>query len=194
MDRLVFIDDDADEIDKVRELVKDTYEYLGLQWPKQLPDKMTIGEPEPVIFVSDLYVPPQNHRDDITDFSDEMLLQHVEVAQQAAAAFLSLYPGPGEAKRRMRMTMDTLGRGRELLDRQWRALGQSPDHGIEILRLVRSEYPTVPFVFYSRKITPDDVVRALDAGADDAIQKREWNNPREFLDRLRKARDRHKPS
>lgn len=49
----------------------------------------------------------------------------------------------------------------------------------------------MPFVFYSRKITPDDVADALKAGAVGAIQKRDWNDRREFLDRLQEARDLH---
>jgi PleD family two-component response regulator len=49
------------------------------------------------------------------------------------------------------------------------------------------EYRNVPFVFYSRKITPDDVVMALRAGAVDAIRKRDWRDRKELLDRLREA-------
>jgi DNA-binding response OmpR family regulator len=35
----------------------------------------------------------------------------------------------------------------------------------------RCHGPGVPIVFYSRKITPEDVIRVLQAGAVDAIRK-----------------------
>jgi len=192
MDRLVFIDDDPDELRIMQDLVVDIYEYLGLDWPTQVPDRATIREPDPAIFVSDLYVPSPTYREGAADFPDAVLARQAELAKKTAAAFLKLYPGPRDAKKRMRGTMAALGEGRNLLDEQWQGLGQSPEHGLGILQRVRREYPSVPFVFYSRKITPDDVVKVLEAGATDAIQKRDWKDPREFLDRLQEARDRHK--
>jgi DNA-binding NarL/FixJ family response regulator len=193
MDRLIFIDDDADELEIMRDLIGNAYDYLGLHWPEQLPDRSTIHEPEPAIFVSDLYVPPSNHRDAAADFPDEVLARHAELARKTAEAFRDLYPGPRDAKKRMRQSMAALVQGRNLLDEQWRGLGQSPEHGLGIFHLVRREYPDVPFIFYSRKITPDDVINVLDAGASDAIQKRDWKDRREFLDRLRWARQRREP-
>jgi DNA-binding NarL/FixJ family response regulator len=50
-------------------------------------------------------------------------------------------------------------------------LGQSPDHGVALLARLKVSHPAVPFVFYSRKITPEDVIRVLRAGAADAIRK-----------------------
>ena len=47
MDRLIFIDDDADELEVMRDLILNAYDYLGLHWPEQLPDRSTIHEPEP---------------------------------------------------------------------------------------------------------------------------------------------------
>jgi DNA-binding NarL/FixJ family response regulator len=50
-------------------------------------------------------------------------------------------------------------------------LGQSPDHGVALLKKLKSRFPDVPFVFL-RKITPEDVIiRVLRAGAADAIRK-----------------------
>jgi len=45
----------------------------------------------------------------------------------------------------------------------------------------------VPFVFYSRKITPEDVIRVLRAGAVDAIRK--GVPDREVLERLTNAQE-----
>jgi len=187
MKRLVFVDDDRDELEAMEQLVVGTYAFVGLHWPREVPNRVTIGEPTPAIFVSDLYVPSLNGRDEFIDFPAEVLAKQTELAKKTAEAFMRLYPGPQNAKRRMRQTMAALVLGRELLDEQWQGLAQSPEHGLGILALVRDEYPGVPFVFYSRKITPDDVVRTLSAGAADAIQKRDWRDPNELLQRLRAA-------
>lgn len=135
MDRLVFIDDDADELRIVQDLVSGTYEYLGLHWPEQVPDRATIGEPEPVIFLSDLYVPPPTHRDVAADFPDEVLAGQAELARKTAEAFLQLYPGPRDAKKRMRQTMAALRQGRDLLDEQWLGLDSHPNTVWEYLTL-----------------------------------------------------------
>ena len=89
--------------------------------------------------------------------------------------------------------MQCIMKGRELLDKQWKGLGQSPENGIELLRALKKHpaYGKVPFVFYSRKITPEDVVEVLKAGATAAIRKRRWKNRREFLNLLRQARTLH---
>ena len=41
-----------------------------------------------------------------------------------------------------------------MLKLQWSALGQSADYGVAVLAKVKTQYPEVPFDFYSRKITP----------------------------------------
>jgi DNA-binding response OmpR family regulator len=48
----------------------------------------------------------------------------------------------------------------------------------------------VPFVFYSRKITPENVIRVLQAGAVDAIRKDAFNKE-EMLARLTAAQQVH---
>ena len=185
--KLVFIDDDPDELESMKKLVSRAYDYVPIYWPKQVPDRATIGVSTPAIFVSDLYVPSRTAQADIDDFKTKTLQRHKKLAKETANAFNRLYPGPRNAKKRMRKTMEALTRGRKLLDEQWSGLGQSPDYGLEILQSVRNEYPNVPFVFYSRKITPDDVVRVLKAGANDAIQKRKWKDPSKLLARLREV-------
>ncbi len=56
MRRLVFIDDDPEELESMREIVREEYDYIPLQWPSQKPTGERIGAP-PDIFVSDLYLP-----------------------------------------------------------------------------------------------------------------------------------------
>jgi len=74
-----------------------------------------------------------------------------------------------------------------LVTAQWRALGQDPENGLELLASLQREYPDVPIVFYSRKITPEYAVRALQLGATDVIQKGAIDNT-ELLKRLASAR------
>lgn len=67
--------------------------------------------------------------------------------------------------------MQAISEAYEMLKLQWEALGQSPDHGVALLAQIKAQWREVPFVFYSRKITPEDVIRVLRAGAVDAIRK-----------------------
>jgi hypothetical protein len=72
-------------------------------------------------------------------------------------------------------------------------MGQSPDNGIAILKQFKTIHPTVPFVFYSRKITPEDVVRVLEEGAFDAIRKGALTDEQvlaRLADTIQKANDR----
>src|SRR5258708_12445843 len=84
--------------------------------------------------------------------------------------------------------MDGLGKVRAVLDAQWAALGQSPTHGVALMQRLRALYPDVPIVFYSRKITPEDVIRVLQAGAADAIRKKALTDD-DVRARLRQVRD-----
>jgi CheY-like chemotaxis protein len=50
-------------------------------------------------------------------------------------------------------------------------LGQSPNGGIALMRLIHQKYPGVPVVFYSRKAMVADLKAALQAGAVDVLLK-----------------------
>ena len=67
--------------------------------------------------------------------------------------------------------MDAISEAYKLLRQQWEALGQSPENGFDLFIQLRTRYPQVPFVFYSRKVTPEDVTHGLTLGADDVIRK-----------------------
>jgi DNA-binding NarL/FixJ family response regulator len=79
----------------------------------------------------------------------------------------------------------------EMLKLQWSTLGQSPDHGVALLTKLKTRFPEAPFVFYSRKITPEDVIRVLRAGAADAIRKGALKDE-ELLVRLAAAQEFHR--
>jgi hypothetical protein len=84
MDRLAFIDDDEDELARVRELVEGAYEFVPIHWPRQKPTEALAGRP-PALFVSDLYMPPPDHPVDPTDHPKEVLEAHA--AMPVAALF-----------------------------------------------------------------------------------------------------------
>jgi DNA-binding NtrC family response regulator len=182
MRRLVFIDDDKTELDDFGRIVEGEYDYVRIHWPLDA-EKLFSGTP-PDIFVSDLYLPPQDGDKVPTAVQRESA---ASAATQVGARFSHLYADPtGDDKARLKETMRIISAALEMLALQWTALGQHPDHGIELLTRLNSVHPTVPLVFYSRKITPKDVIRVLQSGAVDAIQKGALKNE-EVLVRLARA-------
>jgi DNA-binding NarL/FixJ family response regulator len=183
MRRLVFIDDDKDELEKFTAIVKGHYECRTVHWPQEGDD--LFSRPAPDIFVSDLYLPPRTGDAIPTPAQRE---EGARIAKAVARQFSELYAESSQNdKARLRATMGAILAARALLDHQWRALGQSPQNGIALLAELKTLYPDVPFVFYSRKITPEDVVDVLQAGAADAIRK--GVPEKEVLERLANAQE-----
>jgi DNA-binding NarL/FixJ family response regulator len=167
MRRLVFIDDDRAELEAFRKIVGGDYDYGPVHWPVEAA-KLFSG-PGPDIFVSDLYLPSSNGDSTPTGAQrDAAALAAKEVAERFSGLYASK---SGDDKARLQETMKAICAAYAMLKLQWSALGQSPDHGVELLSKLKSLYPEVPFVFYSRKITPEDVIRVLQAGAVDAVRK-----------------------
>src|SRR5260370_5976113 len=183
MGRLVFFDDDADELKTFGEIVRGHYEYLSFQWPRE---KVTAIQKAPDIVVLDLYLPSESG-DEPTRIPEEKLAGQKILAEGVAHCFSTLYQNfAHDAKRLLRETMSCLARGRGLLDAQWKALRQDQENAIDLMKKIHRRFSDVPVVFYSRKITPEDVLRVLKAGAVDAIQKGALND-HEILARLAKA-------
>lgn len=177
--RLVFIDDDKTELDDFGRIIEGEYDYATIHWPFEA--EKLFGGTGPDIFVSDLYLPPQSGDKVPTAAQRESAAR---AANQVAERFSQLYADPTrDDKARLKETMRAISAAFEMLELQWTALGQHPDHGIELLTRLKGIHPTVPLVFYSRKITPKDVIRVLQAGAVDAIQKGALENE-ELLLRL----------
>ena len=181
MRQLVFIDDDESELEDFRPIVAGHYECKTVLWPNESDELFRLSAPD--IFVSDLYLPPVSGDGDPTQAQgEEGARRALEVARQ----FSDLYAvSSRDNKARLKATMAAILAGRHLLDHQWNALGQSPRHGIALLTELKTRYPNVPFVFYSRKITPEDVIEVLQAGAVDAIRK--GVPEKEVLERLANA-------
>lgn len=184
MRRLVFIDDDKTELDDFGRIVRGRYEYTTVHWPGES-EKLFSGVSADV-FVSDLYLPPRRG-DSIP--TDEQRIAGRKAANEVAERFSRLYVGPTvDDKARLKETMKAISAAFDMLELQWKALGQHPNHGIELLTQLKARFPNVPVVFYSRKITPKDVIRVLQAGAVDAIQKGALKNE-EVLLRLARAEE-----
>ncbi len=167
MRRLVFIDDDQTELEAFRGIVGGDYDYTTVHWPVE--SAKLLSSPGPNIFVSDLYLPPSSGDTIPTAAQRDAAAR---AAKQVAEHFSRLYADPSrDDKGRLQETMKGIAEAYAMLKLQWSALGQSPDHGIALLAKLKAHRPEVPFVFYSRKITPEDVIRVLQAGAVDAIRK-----------------------
>jgi DNA-binding NarL/FixJ family response regulator len=182
MRRLVFIDDDKSELDAFREIVGSKYDYTTVHWPGE--SAKLLAGPKPDIFVSDLYLPSSDGDKTPTD-AEKRSAENAAI--QVGKDFTGLYADSTTAdKARLQNTMRAIAGAYSMLKVQWSALGQSPDHGVAVLAKLKARYPDVPFVFYSRKITPEDVIRVLKAGAVDAIRKGALTND-EVLARLETA-------
>lgn len=108
MQRLVFIDDDEEELKSMERLVAGAYRYVPVHWPHQRPTQMHIGKP-PAIFVSDLYLPPPDQGRGPKDLPRMVLQAHAVRAKRVGKCFRKLFPGPEDAKKRLKKT-----------DRGWR--------------------------------------------------------------------------
>ncbi len=187
--RLVFIDDDKTELAEFRKIVAQVYNYTAIHWPAE--SRKLFTGPAPDIFVCDLHLPgrPGDSRP-----TPNQRAAASKAARRVAQRFADLYPEPRTEpdtllndKARLKETMGAVLEAYRLLELQKSSLGQSSDNGIALLREIRRWHPDVPFVFYSRKITPEEVIRVLKAGATDAIRKGVLR-PEEILERLAMAR------
>jgi DNA-binding NarL/FixJ family response regulator len=185
--RLIFIDDDKTELDAFLGIVGGKYDCATVHWPHE--SAKLFSSPPPDIFVSDLYLPSPSGDTRPTEAQRD---EATKAAKKVGERFLGLYAGPSlDDKARLQQTMKAIGDAHDMLRLQWSALGQSPDHGVALLTKLKARYPEVPFVFYSRKITPEDVIRVLRAGAADAIRKGALKDE-EVLIRLAAAQEIHR--
>jgi len=167
MHRLVFFDDDGTELAEFEKIVKDDYDCKLVLWEGDYRKLSRIREPD--IFVSDLYLPGPAGNKKLT--AEERKIAK-EALTKVGRQFRQLAADQSlDDKARLKKTMKTIDRAYGALKLQWSPMGQSPDYGVALFTEVKARYPNVPFVFYSRKITPEDVIRVLKEGAVDAIPK-----------------------
>jgi len=164
---LVFVDDDPDELRDLGTIVSEEYEYLPVQWPAK--ERIQLAR-MPDIIVLDLYFPTDNSSSTVRTAERE---KQRGDALKVAKAFEQLYDDNRDGRELLRDTFECIKKGYALLWEQCRTLGQSPEGGRNLLASIRENraFDDVPIVFYSRKVTVDEAVRALQAGAFDVIQK-----------------------
>jgi DNA-binding NarL/FixJ family response regulator len=160
MRALCFVDDDAEEVRRFREQLRDRYLIgAGSSLAEAVADLERQGRPWPDLFVLDMYFPegPPNTPDELRELG-EAWSRFLE----AKAAFL------------------------QVLER----LGQSARGGIALANAVRGAYPEAAFSFFTRKGTLEDAIAGLEAGAASIIKKpdptpeeREGRSLREACDR-----------
>lgn len=168
--RLVFFDDDPQELEDLRSIVQADYQYSPIRWPARQPIEDLIGEP-PAIFVLDLYFPDNENTPQ--RISPEALAAQAATARDLARRFSQLYEAPTDAKALLRETFASIRAAYALLWAQCRELRQSPENGLALLHRLQAHrlYRGVPVVFYSRKATVEEALRALQAGALAVIPK-----------------------
>ena len=182
MRRLIFMDDDGTELDEFKKIIGDDYECVTIRWPHQETKLWSV--PVPDVFVSDLYLPGPGG-DKVPTAEERSVAE--KATTEVGERFRQLFANQNlDDKGRLKETMRIIAAAYRALKLQWSALGQSPDHGVDLCRKLKNRYSNVPFVFYSRKITPEDAVRVLRAGATDAIRKGAFGK-HQHLARLDKA-------
>jgi CheY-like chemotaxis protein len=169
--RLVFIDDDPQELTDFENIVSEDYEYVPIQWPVEGSLEQGIG-PAPAVIVLDMYFPPANCMAPVT-ISDRSRATQAARAKELSSRISRLYDDIADGKRLLRETFACGQVVYELLWAQCLELQQSPSNGRALLESLRAHslYRKVPVVFYSRKVTVQEAVRALQAGAAAVIPK-----------------------
>jgi CheY-like chemotaxis protein len=169
--RLVFVDDDPQELEDFGSIVTDEYSYQPVHWPLSGSLDDIVGKP-PAIFVLDMYFPPVG--DGPPDsISDDSRIAQSKTAKVLADRLSHLYDQRVEGKRLLRETFACIQGAYDLLWAQCQELKQSPENGRALLATLKShsKYRNVPVAFYSRKMTVEEAVRALQAGATAVIPK-----------------------
>jgi len=164
---LVFIDDDPKELTDLGSIVSDVYDYEPVTWPHKGAIHLNRV---PDLFVLDMYFPKPDSPSAIG--KKELDVQRLK-ASRIASDFAALYGDSIVAPDLLRRTFACIQEGYDLLWSQCAALGQTAEHGRELLAGIQADqrFTDVPIVFYSRKATVEDGVRALQAGAFAVIPK-----------------------
>jgi CheY-like chemotaxis protein len=164
---LVFFDDDPTELKDLGTIISEEFKYMPVKWPAQEPIRVARM---PDLIVLDLYFPSIGAPAAIPT---ELLGQQKARASKIAADFSKLYDEPVDGTSLLRKTFACIQEGYDLLWSQCEALGQSADNGRCLLARIRSNpaCAEIPVVFYSRKATVEEAVRALQAGAFAVIPK-----------------------
>ena len=168
--RLVFIDDDPQELDDFGPLVREAYDYVGVRWPMAGSLEEAIG-PAPALFVLDMYFHRRRagrgrrlgkrrargrQRRRARWRNGWPILRRGGRRETTAARNLRLHPG------RVRPAVGAVPGTRTIAGNRPRAAGRAAQP---------STLPARAGGVYSRKVTTREAVLALAAGATAVIPK-----------------------
>ena len=115
--------------------------------------------------------PPGGFTEDTVGEARAQLRRVLQVAGELEGAFFD-EPGLARSEKELLRAGSDLVYWSQRMLRHWcDVLGQSPDGGIALMRLLHQRYSGVPVVFYSRKAMVADLKAALQAGALDVVLK-----------------------
>jgi CheY-like chemotaxis protein len=178
---LLYVEDDEAEIATFRRLYEgDLFEVtpVCIQFPRSALPQIdeALGGRVPDLFVLDLFfpvtsAPPGGFTEDTVGEARAQLRRVLQVAGELEGAFFDERSLARGEKELLRAGSDLVYWSQRMLRHWCDVLGQSPDGGIVLMRLLHQKYPDVPVVFYSRKAMVADVKAALQAGAIDVLLK-----------------------
>ena len=178
---LLYVEDDEAEIATFRRLYEgDLFEVtpVCIQFPRSALPKIeeALGSRVPDLFVLDLFFPvtstsPGGFTVDTVDEARAQLRRVLQVAGELEGAFFDEPALAHGEKELLRAGSDLVYWSQRMLRHWCDVLGQSPDGGIALMRLIHEKYSGVPVVFYSRKAMVADLKAALQAGAIDVLLK-----------------------
>ncbi|MFC1493676.1 hypothetical protein ACFL6W_00185 [Thermodesulfobacteriota bacterium] len=173
MDRVIcFIDDSAFEHELVRNEIAPADNALQFVQAYTFSEAREIlGERIPGIFLLDLW------GQDI-DVANPSIIQREEL-EEMVSGFNSLdyvYDGLEDFKgdktnEYLKRLFSVVDSWRSLFESACSKIGQNNKYGIQNLKSVRTEYPGIPAVFYTRKSMINDAVAMFRAGADGLFVK-----------------------
>lgn len=178
---ICFIDDDEYEIITFRRLYENpdfTVNCIHAQHAEDalLQTRRILKGKSPDLFVLDLYFPSSTDSptgfDTLSPTEFDTVTQGVARTKEALktlTATLEKYRSDG--KKLLRDAHAVAHRARDVLDTWCKQLNQSASGGIDLIKLLNSEFPKVPKLFYSRKATLKDAKEALAEGAIDVLSK-----------------------
>jgi CheY-like chemotaxis protein len=178
---ILFVEDDEAEIATFRRLYEgDLFEVtpVCIQFPRSALPKIeaALGNRVPDLFVLDLFFPvtsspPGGFTTDTVGDARAQLRRVLQVAGELEGAFFDEHNLARSDKELLKAGSDLVYWSQRMLRHWCDVLGQSPDGGIALMRLIYQKYSGVPVVFYSRKVMVPDLKAALRAGALDVLQK-----------------------
>jgi DNA-binding NarL/FixJ family response regulator len=177
---ICFIDDSKFEHDLVQNEIRPSapdLEFVQAYTFEEAREKL--GTKTPALFLLDLWGKDEDVRDPHISPKEDL---KIEIANLPSLD--NVYEGldyfKGDVSNEYLKRLFSIVDGwRSLFERVCARIGQNRKYGLSNLRQVRTNYPGVPAVFYTRKALINDAVAIFKAGADDLFIKPTGSNDAE---------------